>query len=686
MHPQAAKWYNNEMTLRDAGFLCALLCGTTHLQAATPSVGSFEISGQVSTATAGIPQLLNIVSGTNAWSVWNPPDSGATCRSGDFVRIAATRDGEARSQVKDIATRLQVVGHAGLPRTRTVSASEFTRLSRNGIHPCRLRGVVISVVRDDVDMKWNWIVLESEDGRVHAATPENEHAYLALRQLVDAEVELDGLAVSAPRWRSFMGPYLELYGDREITVVRPPPGDAFSVREISGSPCLHRQRAEGVVVGSGARTLFLDTERHGLLPIHMSPDTEPPACGTHATVAGFAAYGFNGLQLNESLIRIRPRPAAPLPTPKSIEINDLFADPSGTEISNSEFFGKTVRLRGTVRNVITDRAGCTLLRLERNGAAVLVDPTAFGPDADVRADFTIGVTGICYAEFDNSPIHPFPRFSGFIIYPRTPADLTVIDRPSWWTPARLLTVIVVLVIALVAFIIWNRSLRTLSERRGRELFRARFAHARSDLKVEERTRLAVELHDALSQTLTGVAMQIETVGSLSDALPDPVKRILGTAAQMLASCRGELQACIWDLRSRTFDEKDMTEAVTRTVDTHIGSARLAVRFNVPRSLLSETTTHAILRIVRELAVNAVRHGKATDIRIAGNLEDDVIRFSVTDNGRGFSPDAAPGPRDGHFGLQGIRERLNGFAGSLEIESQPGKGTRVKVTMKPNEEK
>lgn len=110
-----------------------------------------------------------------------------------------------------------------------------------------------------------------------------------------------------------------------------------------------------------------------------------------------------------------------------------------------------------------------------------------------------------------------------------------------------------------------------------------------------------------------------------------------------------------------------------------------VRFNVPRSRLTETTTHAILRIIRELAVNAVRHGAATEIRIAGNLDGGIIRFSVADNGTGFNLEDAPGPRDGHFGLQGVRERLNEFAGSLKIESQIGEGTRIRVTMKPRDD-
>ena len=95
-------------------------------------------------------------------------------------------------------------------------------------------------------------------------------------------------------------------------------------------------------------------------------------------------------------------------------------------------------------------------------------------------------------------------------------------------------------------------------------------------------------------------------------------------------------------------------------------AKMAVRFNVPRNLLSESTTRTILQIVRELVVNAIRHGQAKHIRIAGEMHENTVSFSVADNGRGFDPKAAPGPEQGHFGLLGIRERIEDFNRTLKI--------------------
>ena len=124
----------------------------------------------------------------------------------------------------------------------------------------------------------------------------------------------------------------------------------------------------------------------------------------------------------------------------------------------------------------------------------------------------------------------------------------------------------------------------------------------------------------------------------------------------------------------------MTEAVAETVRPHIGKTKLLVRFNVPRSRLSDSSAHAVLCIVRELAVNAVRHGHATDIRIAGEFKDGQIRFSVRDNGGGFDPDSRPGSAQGHFGLLGVNERISAFKGTLKIDSAIGKGTKATVIL------
>lgn len=124
----------------------------------------------------------------------------------------------------------------------------------------------------------------------------------------------------------------------------------------------------------------------------------------------------------------------------------------------------------------------------------------------------------------------------------------------------------------------------------------------------------------------------------------------------------------------------MESAVQTALQPHIGDVRLAVRFSVPRLNLTDNTAHAILRIIRELAMNAIRHGKATTLRIAGSIEDRKLLFSVADNGCGFDPESTPGVRDGHFGLTGIRERIRHMNGTIRIKSSAEHGTKVSISI------
>ena len=111
-----------------------------------------------------------------------------------------------------------------------------------------------------------------------------------------------------------------------------------------------------------------------------------------------------------------------------------------------------------------------------------------------------------------------------------------------------------------------------------------------------------------------------------------------------------------------------------------GYAALDIRCDVPRQLLRDTTAHAILSILRELTGNAIRHGGANEIAIAGAVEPDRIVFTVRDNGRGFDPAACDGPVQGHFGLAGVRNRLAKLNGTFTIESAPGAGATAVVSI------
>ena len=292
----------------------------------------------------------------------------------------------------------------------------------------------------------------------------------------------------------------------------------------------------------------------------------------------------------------------------------------------------------------------------------------------------VEVSGICLMETENwRSDAPFPRVTGMTLILRTAADLNILSRPPWWTPLRLSIVIGALLVVLSGIFIWNRMLNRLVERRSRALLKEQAAHDVADLKVEERTRLAVELHDTLAQNLTGISLQIDAAQMAAEEEPNSVMPYLESARRKMQNCRDNLRNCLWDLRSRAFEEKELAEAIRKTIAPHIGETVVQIEMNIPCRKLSDNTIHAVLCIIRELAINAVRHGKAAHITVCGTLDGSGISFTVTDDGIGFDPARRPGLSEGHFGLQGVSERVVRLGGTFDIASSPGHGTTATLT-------
>jgi signal transduction histidine kinase len=345
--------------------------------------------------------------------------------------------------------------------------------------------------------------------------------------------------------------------------------------------------------------------------------------------------------------------------------------------------GRAIRLKGIVRARPDDTSGERLAQIESDGILISVDANSV-PEAqnDLSVGAVLDISGTCFVQTRNwSPNEDLPRAEGFILVVRTPSDITVISRAPWWTPRKILYAAIILLSAIVVTITWNFAVRRLAEKRGQELFKEHIARATAEMRVAERTRLAIELHDSLSQNLSGIALQMESVGRTMDNDPKRARDCLTTAVFLLRSCRDELRNCLYDLRIRALETNDLEDAVRLTVKPHLGESKLDIRFNIARERLSDTTAHAFLRIIRELVVNAVRHGNAGHIWIAGAFEQDGLSFSVRDDGCGFDPKNRPNVSTGHCGLAGIHERVRRLGGNIEIDSTPGRGTKVAVRIK-----
>ena len=334
------------------------------------------------------------------------------------------------------------------------------------------------------------------------------------------------------------------------------------------------------------------------------------------------------------------------------------------------------------RFVVRDKTGSVVIRRDldwpdesfRSGDNVLlhceIGSTASTPAAAYFRDMSFVSHGSI----------PPEEHGNWLVTTGTDESARVFKLPHYLTTLNVVLFVIGLLLLFLAVLAWNALLRRLVDRRSHELTKERLVSFSSSLKVEERTRLAVELHDTVSQTLTGVALELDAARDFARTDAREMERHLDCAARTLTSCRKELRNCMWDLRNQTLDDVSMDEAIRRTLTPHLAGAALAIRFAVDRDLFSDNTALSILRIIRELTLNAVRHGRATAVKVAGCIDGSRLLFSVKDNGCGFDPSAVPGVEQGHFGLQGVAERTEALGGTLTIDSRPGAGARASISI------
>ena len=347
------------------------------------------------------------------------------------------------------------------------------------------------------------------------------------------------------------------------------------------------------------------------------------------------------------------------------------------QFHSGEYDARRIQLRGHVLNIFADEldSSWTYLVLSDDSDTIYVALPL--NDADLRdlIDCRISISGLCNPNEGGARHH----VGRMLIAPDREA-IQILTRPSWWTTWKLLAVIGILSATLLLVLFWNAALHHVTERRSHELFREKIAHVAAELRTDERTRLAVELHDSLAQDLTGISFQINAAQRIADAEHHPTAPILMLASKTLQSCREELRNCLWDLRNQALDEPDVNTAIRKTLLPCLNDTALTVRFNVPRAKISDNTMHTLLRIIRELASNAIVHGRARNIWITGGTEGKSLVFSVQDDGIGFDPGSIPGSAQGHLGLQGIRERIRKFSGTLDIESTIGAGSKITIIL------
>lgn len=206
--------------------------------------------------------------------------------------------------------------------------------------------------------------------------------------------------------------------------------------------------------------------------------------------------------------------------------------------------------------------------------------------------------------------------------------------------------------------------------------RKRRIKARCDAVLEERARLAREIHDTLLQGFTGVALQLVAVTNRLTGSPEvaALRGLVSLAQKTLVDAR----RTVWDLRGPSLAEGDLPASLRTLAEEHTRAAALSFEFEVsgaPRPVCPEVET-VMGRVLGEALTNIVKHAAARGVRVRLTFEARRLRLHIVDDGRGFGADPNLKGSGGHWGLRGMWERVAQVRGRLRIRSTPGQGTQL----------
>lgn len=641
-------------------------------------------------------------------------------RPGDVVTVEGASHPGAFAPI--ISTpRWTKTGEAPLPEARVVSIENLMAGIEDGMR-VETTGVVRTArleagrLRMDVAVGgYRLEVLAPANGqtpealvaaRVRVRGTAATHYNAALRHLTSVAVYVprieDFSVIASEGGDPFAQPAIPLNGVAQYRRV----GEAGRRMHVRGTVTLLR----------AGESVFIQDDTGGLRI--LTEQTESVSAGSEVEAVGFLEFEDHLPLLRDATLRPTGGMAAPM-----VARGVPFA-----EVRLGRHHGELITVRGrildrTTRPVVRDAAGAAMqvttwfLQGEEIAFTVEHEHLAGADDGSIDAvpiGSVVDVDGVCVLKVDTSG-----RLQALSLLLPSSSGLRVHQRPSWWTPRRLLAGVGLLSVVLLVVASWsltvsrkNAALRIVVREREQAQQELQEAHdtleqkviersaqlqvemtARKTAEVQfkavlaERTRLARDLHDTLEQTLAGIALHLDTAAKLFERTPEKSSHHLQLARTWLQQSQVELRHSIWDLRSRELEQFDLAGALRRSAEQLVDGTGITLEFQIAGDMhgLPEVVEENVLRIGQEALTNVAKHARATRIAIAMTCDARALALVIQDNGVGMGGmhDGAPG--ESHFGLLGMSERAKRLGGQVAIENAPGGGTRValRIPLEPS---
>jgi signal transduction histidine kinase len=634
---------------------------------------------------------------------------------GDVVRVTGVsfRGGYAPCIEKPQWKKL---GTAPLPGAKPISIEQFMSGAEDG-QRIELPAIVISAERSQIVKSRVRLDLKSGWGRFRAFMPFSTN--LPPASLVGATVRIRGTASTSfsrsLRYKISVFVFMPQESDLIVdhfpnpAIWQQPFTPLNSIARYHGNNSADpRIRVKGIVTYQRpGEDIFLHDPTGGL---------RVECSGTNLFAPGevVEAVGFPGadsiLPVLENATVIKTTGSEKPVIPQDVSIQDFFKGLHHADLVSLQ--GKLLdrsSLPWSTTNRLINADEENILTLKDDRYFFSVETPAVGQFAElatVPLGSTLQVSGICLLQADDGG-----HIVGVQIMPLDASSIRILQRPGWWTSRHLLVALGILLAVLLAGTIWvvtilrkntllnlsiteriqaqdelqkaHDELETRVRERTREWKVEMSARKKTEIILSERTRLAQELHDTLLQGFTGIGLKMEAF--CNHLPPDLVaskqqmQKILKQSDEYL----DEARRSIWQLRSASLEVNgNFPEALRKASQRALEGTDIRLQFAAIGDYFEpgQVVEDNLLRICEEALTNAVKHADPSEIEVTLECNPQELRLRIRDNGCGFDPDKPNGSKNGHFGIVGLHERTKTIAGNLLLNSRPGQGTEVLVTI------
>lgn len=613
-----------------------------------------------------------------------------------------------------MADQVRVIGEALLPEPPPVDINRLFVGADNG-RRVNVSGIVQGYRPDDEV----WSLVVDVAGRRMVARVPKELLDVDPASLVDARVAFVGVIGAIRNTRGqFLSPILNVARRDDLRVLAAAPSSAFEspfvplseLALFSPNPSQGRRIcSEGVVtLAYPGRFFYLQEALHGVRVETTS--LEPIEPGDVVEVAGFLDMSRHIGGLAEAVYRRRDHDARPLAVtiqPREIIAVNERSRQIGQIARPGNYHGCLISFTATLmeaRPPVGEWCGLTLA----DGSFIVMAtlPTAEFPRVQsLRPGSTLTITGIADLDIMPDPTLSLgldPLTQRVRVFIQRADDVAVLSAPSWWTPARLGTALALALGAVMAVLGWNYLLQRRVMRQASSLadqMRSRYeAEVEFQATLRERGRLAANLHDTVLQTVTGIGYQLKGMKASmrqserqhekqpeNRAGQEPGQAVadIDIAQKMVDHAVQQLRGTVWAMQTIPLAGESLPTAVEALVQRLQAehATEISLRTKGPVQQVPDVIAGNLFLVAQEAVYNALRHADASRVDVELSfVETGTVTVRVQDDGRGFVPGQQPGVADGHFGIEGMRDRISRIGGRWTIESQVGAGTTITATV------